>query len=282
MLIQWFPGHMTKALRMMEDNIKCVDSVIYVLDSRCVMASFNPTLNKLAGNKPILYVLNKADMVEKTDLNNWLTYFKEKNLAVVLANSAGGNTANVVESLRRLNKELIERYRAKGANRSIRAMVVGIPNSGKSTLINSLCGAKRAITGDRPGVTRGKQWVSLGKGIELLDTPGTLWPSFENQTHALHLAFVGSINEDILNIEELALEMIKYFRESYPQLFLERFKLTEFAENNHETMEIIGKKRGYIMRGGVVDIERISRAIIDDFTKQKFGKIMLEIADDYR
>lgn len=281
MLIQWFPGHMTKALRMMEENIKLVDSVIYVLDSRCIMASFNPSLNKLAGNKPILYVLNKADLVEKSDLNNWLTYFKEKNMPVVLANSANGNTANVVEALRRLNKEMIDRYLAKGANRSIRAMVVGIPNSGKSTLVNSLCGAKRTVTGDRPGVTRGKQWVSLGKGVELLDTPGTLWPSFDNQIHALHLAFVGSINEDILNTEELALEMIKYFRTHNPQALLDRYKLAEFLDDDNEMMELIGKKRGFLMRGGIVDVERLSKAIIDDFTKQKFGKIMLETADEY-
>ena len=205
--------------------MKLVDCLIYVLDSRCIAASFNPKLNEIAGGKPILYVLNKADLVEKEHLFAWLKYFKENNMQVVICNSATGNTSKVIDGLKILNKNLIEKYQNKGVNRSIRAMVVGIPNSGKSTLINSLCGAKRTITGDRPGVTRGKQWVVLTKGVELLDTPGTLWPSFENQEYAKHLAFVGSINEDILNILELAEEMIEFNRQNNLQNFMQRYKL---------------------------------------------------------
>lgn len=276
MLIQWFPGHMTKALRMMEENVKLVDCLIYVLDSRCIAASFNPSLNKIAGNKPILYVLNKADLVEKVDLDGWLNSFKSQNKMVVVANSANGNTSKVIDGLKKLNKDLIEKYQNKGVNRSIRAMVVGIPNSGKSTLINSLCGSKRTITGDKPGVTRGKQWVVLSKGVELLDTPGTLWPSFENQEHAKHLAFVGSINEDILNLEELSCEMIEFFRNNYTQGFLQRYKLDEIPEDNIKALEYIAKKRGFLLKGGVVDTERLSKTIIDDFRKGKFGKVMLE------
>lgn len=276
MLIQWFPGHMTKAIRMMEENVKLVDCLIYVLDARCVAASFNPSLNKIAGNKPILYVINKADLVERADLNKWIAQLKDEQKTVVVTNSANGNTSKVVDGLRSLNSELIARYQAKGANRSIRAMVVGIPNSGKSTLVNSLCGSKRTITGDRPGVTRGKQWVVLAKGIELLDTPGTLWPSFENQTHALHLAFVGSINEDVLNIEELAIEMLATLKVLAPNALKERYKLTELVDDNHVLLEQIAKKRGFLLKGGVIDTERLCRAVIDDFRKQKFGKIMLE------
>lgn len=280
MLIQWFPGHMTKALRMMEENIKLVDCVIYLLDSRCISASFNPSLDKLVGTKPILYVINKVDLVEKQDLNDWLQYFKQQNKVVVLVNSATGNTSKVVEGLKIINKNLIEKYQNKGVNRSIRAMVVGIPNSGKSTLINSLCGSKRTITGDKPGVTRGKQWVVLQKGVELLDTPGTLWPSFENQEHAKHLAFVGSINEDVLNLEELAVEMIQFFKNHYTQNFLARYKLDNLPENNADALNLIAKKRGFLLKGGEIDTERLCKTIIDDFRKGKFGKVMLEKFDE--
>lgn len=281
MLIQWFPGHMTKAIRMMEENIKIVDSIIYVLDSRCPLASFNPSLNKLVGNKPVLYVLNKADLVEKEALNKWVARFKEEKKAVICTNSASGNCGRVVDALRLLNKDLIERYAEKGAIRSVRAMVVGIPNSGKSTLVNSLCGSKRAVTGDRPGVTRGKQWVTLGKGVELLDTPGTLWPSFENQTHALHLAFVGSINEDVLNTNDLAIELIKFYKQNYPKILSERYKIENLPICDYETLELFAKKRGYVMKGGISDIDRMSKALLDDFRKQKLGKIILESADEY-
>ncbi len=280
MLIQWFPGHMTKAIRMMEDNVKLVDCLIYVLDARAIGASFNPSLNKVAGTKPILYVINKADLVNRADLNGWLEQFRDEQKLFVVTNSASGKTAKVVDGLRKLNSEMIERYLAKGANRSIRAMVVGIPNSGKSTLINSLCGAKRTITGDRPGVTRGKQWVNLAKGIELLDTPGTLWPSFDNQTYALHLAFVGSINEDILNTEDLAIELIKYLKVNHVEGLKERYKLTEIPEDIHELLEIMAKNRGFLLKGGIFDIERLCKAVLDDFRKQKYGNIMLEHSND--
>lgn len=276
MHIQWFPGHMTKALRMMEENVKLVDCLIYLLDSRCIAASFNPKLNEIAGGKPVLYVLNKSDLVERDDLNCWLKYFKDNGMHVVVCNSANGNTTKVIDALKTLNKDLLTKYQSKGVNRSIRAMVVGIPNSGKSTLINSLCGSKRTITGDRPGVTRGKQWVVLTKGVELLDTPGTLWPSFENQEHAKHLAFVGSINEDILNIVELSAELIDFCRQNCMQAFMQRYKLTELPEQNDKALEYIAKKRGFLLKGGVLDVERLARTIIDDFRKGKLGAIMLE------
>lgn len=279
MHIQWYPGHMTKAMRMMEENVKLVDSVIYILDSRCIAASFNPSFDKLIGNKPVLYVFNKADTVEKSDLNAWVRKLTGEGKHVMCINSTADKCQKVVDMLRLINKPMLDRYAAKGAKKSVRAMVIGIPNSGKSTFINALCGSKRTLTGDRPGVTRGKQWVTLGVGVELLDTPGTLWPSFENQNYAAHLAFVGSINEDVLNIEELALEMIAFFRENYPQNFLTRCKLESFCEKDIDTLELSAKKRGFILKGGLCDTQRAASSIIDDFRKQRFGKIMLERAD---
>lgn len=281
MLIQWFPGHMTKALRMMEDNLKLVDSVIYVLDSRAVMASFNPSFEKLTENKTVLYVLNKVDLVEKYDANAWLNKLLAERKAIVTANSANGKCEKIVDCLKALNKEMMDRYAKKGASVSVRAMVIGIPNSGKSTLVNNLCGSKRATVGDRPGVTRGKQWVTLDKGVELLDTPGTLWPSFENQEHAKHLAFIGSINGDVLNGDELALELIDFLKLKYPSRLQERYKLDSLDKNNQVIFEKIAKVRGFILKGGIYDTDRVSGAIIDDFRKQKFGKIMLEKANEY-
>lgn len=277
MYIQWFPGHMTKALRMMEENVKLVDSIIYVLDARCISASFNPSFTKLINNKTVLYIINKCDLVEKGDVDKWAKYFRDKKYPFIMTSSLSGrDRGRIVDMLKSINREMIERYRAKGANKSVRAMVIGVPNSGKSTLINSLCGAKRAVTGDRPGVTRGKQWVTLGSGVELLDTPGTVWPKFDVEEHAKHLAFVGSIKDDVVNIEELAYEIIEFYRENNTDYFENRYNLELFNSKNEDIVSAVGKKRGYILSGGIIDTERSARAIVDDFRKQKLGKVMLE------
>ena len=282
MTIQWFPGHMAKAMRMMQDAVKQVDCVIYVLDSRAVMSCMNPKFDELIKNKPILYVLNNCDMVDSNEIKKWRDWFVKRGKSVVVADSIGGKQRKlIVEKLKEINKAVVEKFASKGANKIIRAMVIGVPNTGKSTLINSLCQSKRAITGNRAGVTRGKQWVSLAEGVELLDTPGNLPPAFEEQKRALHLAFLGSIKEDILHIDELAIEMINFCREYNAKAFMERYKLQEFSDDNLEVFDAISKNRGYLLGKKGYDYERTERAIIDDFQKQKLGKLMLDRAEDW-
>lgn len=278
MHLQWYPGHMTKAMRMMEDSVKLVDSIIYLLDARAVAASFNYNFDKLLSRKTILYIINKADLVDKVELNKWVKKLQGEGKKVIVTNSATGNCSRVVSELLAINKDVIARFKERGANKSIRAMVIGIPNSGKSTLVNALCGSKRAVTGDRPGVTRGKQWVSLGGGVELFDTPGTLMPAFDNQEIAAHLAFIGSINEDVIDVTELAIELIKFFKSNYTALFADRYKIVDMNCTELELLEQCGKARGFVVKGGAIDIERSAKAVVDDFRKNRIGKVMLEFA----
>ena len=281
MYIQWFPGHMTKALRMMEENIRLVNSVVYVLDARAIHASFNPVFDKLIKDKTVLYIINKCDLVEKSELESWKKYFADNGMNYIMTASVSSRDKNkIVECLRRINKPMIDRYKAKGVRKAVRAMVIGIPNSGKSTLINSLCGKKRAITGDRPGVTRGKQWVVLAEGIELLDTPGTVWPKFDNDTYATHLAFVGSIKDDVVDTEELAIEMIRFFRTRYTENLKTRYHIEDVNVSDMALLEAVSRARGFIVAGGDVDTERGARALVDDFRKGKLGKVMLELPTD--
>ncbi|MDR3216011.1 MAG: ribosome biogenesis GTPase YlqF [Clostridiaceae bacterium] len=276
-IIQWFPGHMTKAVRMMQDGVKLVDAVIYVIDARAVAASDNPKFNDLIAGKRVLYVFNKADLVEKKDLEPWFKRFTAEHKIYAAANSAGGDVANVVGGLRAAVADIVERYAAKGVNKSIRAMVVGVPNSGKSTMINSLCRSKKTMTGDRPGVTRGGQWVRVDKYIDILDTPGTLWASFENQEYARDLAYIGSIKDDILDKTELVAEFIKKIAAEYPDCLKTRYGVDADVEQD-TLLERIIRARGFLLRGGEPDIERGSAAILDDFRKGRLGKIMLEKA----
>ncbi|MBE5763270.1 MAG: ribosome biogenesis GTPase YlqF [Clostridiales bacterium] len=279
--IQWFPGHMTKALRMMEDSIKQVDCVIYVLDARAIDSCMNPKFDKLLQNKPVLYIINKQDLVERQDLQSWQQYFAKNNMDYVIADSISGRQKDIIISkLKELNKKIIEKYANKGAIKSVRAMVVGVPNTGKSTLINSLCKQKRAITGNRPGVTRGKQWVSLAEGVDLLDTPGTLAPAYEDQERAVHLAFIGSIKDDVVSLDDLTIELIKYYRENNPQIFMERYKLQDFSNDNVEVLDNIAKSRGFLLNKNNYDYDRVYKAVLDDFRKQKLGKVMLDFPKD--
>lgn len=278
-IIQWYPGHMTKAVREMESNLKKVDAVIYLLDARAVNACINPKLDRLAEGKPVLYLINKKDTVEKQACELWIKKFAGQGKECLATDSASGRDGGAVTAaLMRLTSEKREKYRAKGANISVRAMVVGIPNSGKSTLINSLCPKKKTVTGDKPGVTRGQQWISLAKGIDLLDTPGTLWPSFENQTYARHLAYIGSIKDDVLDKNELATELLAELEPKYPDCFRARYG--ELRGSGIEMLEQVAAKRGYLLRGGEADYDRAAAAVIDDFRKRRIGKIMLEYPDD--
>ena len=279
--IQWFPGHMTKALRMMEDSVKSVDCIIYVLDARAIESCMNPKFDNIIKNKPVLYIINKQDLVEKQDLQSWQKYFIAHNMDFVIADSVSGKQKDIIiNKLKELNKKIIEKYANKGAIKSVRAMVVGVPNTGKSTLINSLCKQKRAITGNRPGVTRGKQWVSLAEGVDLLDTPGTLAPAYDDQERAKNLAFIVSIKDDVVALDDLTIEMINFFRNYNPRLFCERYKLETLSDDNIEVLDQIAKNRGFLLNKNNYDYDRVYRAVIDDFRKQKFGKIMLDFPKD--
>lgn len=277
--IQWFPGHMTKAMRMMEENLSLVDGVIFVLDARCPAASFNLRLKKLANNKPVLYVLNKGDLAdERADV--LLKLIREQGAVAVRINAV--NTSSKRDILGAIEKIVAEkRAKAlkKGYNKVFRFMVAGVPNTGKSTLINLLAGSRRAETGDKAGVTRGKQWIRC-ESFELLDTPGTMPPAFENQYLATHLAFAGSINDDILDIDDIALALLKELSEKYPRRLLERYSIT--GGTPLEMLEKVCEVRQFLVRGGEFDYERGERAVIDDFRKGKLGRITLDTPEDVK
>ncbi|MDE7306629.1 MAG: ribosome biogenesis GTPase YlqF [Clostridia bacterium] len=271
--IQWFPGHMTKAMRMMEQSVPLADGVIYVLDARCPAASFNKKLLSLTGNKPVLYVLNKGDLADgKAD-----AFLKKFGNAVRINAVNSSSRKTILSAIDKLTAEKRERANAKGYSKIFRFMVVGVPNTGKSTVINLLAGSKRTVTGDKAGVTRGKQWIRLD-GFELLDTPGTMPPAFENQKLALHLAFVGSINDDILDLDDIALALLEELYKKYPARLEERYGIT--GGTPLEMLEKVCARRGLILRGGEYDYERGERAVIDDFRKGRLGAVTLDTVED--
>lgn len=279
MIIQWFPGHMTKAFRLMEKEIKLVDAIIYVLDSRAPFSCVNPKFPSLIGDKPIIYVFNKSDIADLVKLESWINgYFKTENTrCIVLDSTASGNGKKVENAIKDVCKGKVEKFKAKGINPTLRAMVIGVPNSGKSTLINNLCGKAKTVTGNKPGVTRGKQWVKIASGIELLDMPGTLWPAFDNNRVARHLAYIGSIREEVLDIPELALDFIGDMRHMDKTILEKRFGIViEEEMSNLEVIESICKSRKYLVRGGDYDYDRCCSAIISEFKQGKLGRITLD------
>lgn len=274
--INWFPGHMQKALRMMEAEAKNVDALIYVLDSRAPFACLNPEFVRIIGSKPILYVLNKIDLADEKKIKEIKTKLPGENKLVIELNStASGAIGLVTSSLNALCKATIEKYKNKGVNYFVRAMVLGVPNCGKSTLVNNLCGSKKAITGNKPGVTKGKQWVKLSNNIEILDTPGTLWPNLIDEGEAKKLAFIGSIKDDVVEIEQLSLFLLEALIKAYPKELEERFSVQVENKTPLEIMEEIAERRKYVVRGGEIDYERTAKAILDDFRKGRIGKITL-------
>ncbi len=275
MHIQWFPGHMTKAIRMMEDNLRLVDALIYVIDARAVYSCNNPVFNKMLQGKKVLYVFNKCDLVDGNELNEWCKIFDREGKPYVKAVGTSGDCSQIVEGLKKVAADKIEKFASKGANARVRAMVVGVPNSGKSTIINAMIKKSKAVTGDRPGVTRGKQWLSIDN-VDFLDTPGTLWGKFEDQKVAHHLAYIGSIREDILDVNELALDFLQEMKTIAPTKLMERYALGELDDDNVVLLENIAISRGFKMRGNQIDYDRASKTIIDEFRKGKLGKIMLE------
>ena len=277
--IQWFPGHMTKAMREMEKKRDLCDGVICVLDARAPIATVNKNLQKIFGAKPVLYVLNKADLAD-SKVDGFLKLFESKGKYCVKCNSTNVGAKRVLmQKLNEITQEKRERAEAKGLTRTFRFMVAGIPNTGKSTLVNLISGQKRAKTGDKAGVTRDVRWLKCGS-FDLLDTPGTMPPSFDDQYHARHLAYIGSINDDILDMDDIALELLGELAKEYPHYLTERYGIEDFSENL-KMYEALCKRRGFILRGGEFDYERGAKALIDDFRKGRVGKICLEKPSDY-
>ena len=282
MHFQWYPGHMTKAKRMMQENIKLIDLVIELVDARIPMSSRNPDIDELGKNKARLILLNKADLAEEKQNDAWVEYFKSKGFSVVKVNSKkGGGIKSIQGVIQEACKEKIERDRKRGIlNRPVRAMVVGIPNVGKSTFINALAGKACAKTGNKPGVTKGKQWIRLNKNIELLDTPGILWPKFEDQTVGLRLAFIGSIKDEILNTEELATEVIQFLKKYYVGVLAEKYAIIE-VDDPYQCLADIAKSRHCLLRGNELDTAKAATLLIDDFRDGRLGRITLEFPEDY-
>ena len=277
MHFQWYPGHMTKAKRMMQENMKLIDLVIELVDARVPVSSRNPDLDELGKNKARLILLNKSDLAEERMNDVWAAYFKEKGYSVVKLNAKkGGGIKSIQGVIREACAEKIERDRKRGIlNRPVRAMVVGIPNVGKSTFINALAGKACAKTGNKPGVTKGKQWIRLNKQVELLDTPGILWPKFEDQEVGLKLAFIGSIKDEVLQTEELAAELIHFLRTAYPEVLADKYDI-EMDEDDYVVLNRIAKSRNCIVRGNELDTEKAALLLLDDFRNGKLGRLTLE------
>ena len=283
MNIQWYPGHMTKAKRQMQEDLKLIDLIIELVDARVPLSSRNPDIDQLGQNKSRLILLNKADLADERQNEAWKEYFQSKGFYVVKVDSRNGAGMKTIQNvIQEACKEKIERDRRRGIkNRPIRAMVAGIPNVGKSTFINTFAGKACAKTGNKPGVTKGKQWIRLNKNVELLDTPGILWPKFEDQLVGIRLACVGSIKDDILNVEELALWLLEKLKKDYPGFLEKRYGISEEG-TPLETLEAIAKARGCLKRGEELDYVKASGLIFDDFRGGKIGRITLEWAEQVK
>ncbi len=272
--INWYPGHMKKTRELIQANLKAVDVVIEIVDSRIPVSSRNPIINELIGQKRRIVVLGKADLADAAATRAWAEVFRREGHRVLEMNNQTGE--NVKKLYRLLDEIQEERNAERSMTRPIRMMIVGVPNVGKSSLINRLTARKSAKTGDRPGVTKGKQWVTLENGMQLLDTPGILWPKFEDPEVGLNLAFCGSIKDEILNTQDLGLELIRVLGQRYPEKMQERYRLDEVTEDALENMEAIARKRGFLLPGKRIDYERTGRTVIDEFRAGKIGRITLE------
>jgi ribosome biogenesis GTPase A len=279
MNIQWFPGHMTKAQRMIEENLKLVDAVAEILDARIPGASRNPDIDRLAGDKPRLLLLNRIDLADPAVTARWRRFFEGQGYAVLETDAKSGRgVKEFVPAVRRLLAGKLAEYEAKGqVGRALRIMILGIPNVGKSTFINKTAGRKATAASDRPGVTRGKQWVTISKGLELLDTPGVLWPKFDDPVIGEHLAFTGAVKDQILDSEELASHLLSLLADVAPQALTVRYKLTETAGlQGWELLEAAAKKRGFLVSKGEADTLRMANVLLDEFRGGKLGRLTLE------
>ena len=282
MNIQWYPGHMTKTRRQIEADLKQVDAVCEIVDARIPMSSRNPDIDAICGAKPRIIVLNRMDLADPNATARWKTYFKNKGMAVIATDcKTKRGIADFTPAARTACAEKLERDQKRGMNRPLRVMVVGIPNVGKSTLINQISGRKGAKAENRPGVTRGKQWVTVDSGLQLLDTPGILWPKFEDPEVGMMLAYTGAVKEGVIDIEELACRLMELLHKYYPQTLIDRYKVEAPAGTpGWELVELAGRKRGYLVSGGEVNTERMSKVLIDEFRSGKLGKFTLEMPED--
>lgn len=283
--IQWFPGHMTRTKRQIEKSLKMVDIVAEIIDARVPVSSRNPILKKLIGNKPRLILMNKSDMADSAATARWIAYYKQKGVKAIALDCRTGKGVNgFMPAIREVLQDQIARWEAKGmTGRPIRVMVVGIPNVGKSSLINKMCrggNAGKADVQDRPGVTRQNRWFTIGKGFELLDTPGVLWPKFDDPIVGERLAFTGAVKDDVVDVESLASRLLEVLRETYPQAMAARYKLEglDLSEmQGYELLELVGRKRGFLISGGEINTERAAITVLDEFRNGKLGKITLEL-----
>ena len=282
MNIQWYPGHMTKTRRQIEADLKQVDAVCEIVDARIPVSSRNPDIDAICGSKPRIIVLNRMDLADPNATKKWSAYFKSKGMAVIATDcKSRKGIADFTPAARIACAEKLERDAKRGMNRPLRVMVVGIPNVGKSTLINQISGRKGAKAENRPGVTRGKQWVTVDSGLQLLDTPGILWPKFEDPEVGMMLAYTGAVKEGVIDIEELACRLMELLNKYYPQTLLDRYKV-EAPEGTPgwELVEMAGRKRGYLVSGGEVNTERMSKMLLDEFRGGKLGKFTLEMPEE--
>ncbi len=277
--IQWFPGHMTKTRRKMKESLSLVDVVVEIVDARIPLSSRIPDLDELTAGKPRVIVLNKADIADDKATSLWVRTFQEQGMAAMSMDCRSGKgLGGFLPLVKRVLADRIQQWQDKGmAKRAIRMMIVGVPNSGKSTFINRMSGGGKARTEDRPGVTRGNQWYTAADGSQLLDTPGILWPKFENQTIARHLAFTGAIRDEVLSMEELACGLLSVLKRDYAGMLCERYKLSgELPEETYDLLQEIARKRGMLLSGGVADTERAASMLLDEFRAGKLGRITLE------
>ena len=283
MNIQWFPGHMTKAQRMIEENLKLVDAVCEILDASIPRSSRNPDIDRLAGDKPRLVILNRIDLADPKITARWKKYFEAQGLAILETDARSGKGVNgFAPAVRRLLAGKIREFEAKGqVGRPLRVMILGIPNVGKSTFINKVAGRKAAIAGDKPGVTRGKQWINIDAGLDLLDTPGILWPKFDSQEVGEMLAITNAIKADVLDKETLAANFMLRLRQMYPQAIKDRYKFDPDPDmNGFELLEQAAKKRGFLVSRGEYDIERMANTLLGEYHEGKLGRLSLEMPDD--
>ncbi len=279
-MINWYPGHMTKAMRMIEENLRIADTVVYVLDARAPLSCINPNFESMLGSMPVIYVVNKAELGDKTRVSECIARLSANGRrAIALSATASKSTAPVLNAIRELCDEKINKALLKGVRKSIKCMVLGVPNTGKSTIINNLCGSAKTVTGNKAGVTRGKQWVRVNERLEVLDTPGTLYPKLSDQRVARRLAYIGSIKDEILDTYELACSLADELNELYPEAITSRYNIEK--STGEECLQAVARSRGYLLKGGNADTERAALALIDDLRRGKLGAITFDRVSEF-